>query len=181
MQVSRIFLIIFVILILFFGGITGFRNSEDLTTADSFHAAVAALTFSSDGSGYSERGKMLNSILSLASIIVMIWLFVNLRGGSDAPEFKGNVEDRFRLLPQDEDLILKEVRMSAKSEMSGKSKFQILEMSGSMVMAVKKGGAFQLNVPFEKKFPTGTTVLAFGTESQLREFEKLARKNSSTK
>ena len=180
MQASRIFLITFVVLVLFFGGMTGFRNSENITTAESFHAAVAALTFSSDGSGYSEQGKMLNSILSLASIIMILWLLVNLRG-SDAPEFKGSAEDYFRLLPQDEDLILKEVRISAKSETSGKSKFQILERSGSMVMAVKKTRAFQLNVPFEKKLPAGTTVLAFGTESQLREFEKLARKNSATK
>ena len=175
MQISKNVMLVFMIAVLFFGGMAGFSNYEGFGAADSFHAVVGALTFSGS-SDYSDRGRMLNSVLSLASVAIIAWAFANMRGSSAPEEPEGDMRNSFNIVPHDEGIIVKEVRILAGSSMAGKTKIHVLEKSGSLVMAIKKKREFKLSVPFDKKLSAGTSVLAFGTQSQIKDFEMRARK-----
>ena len=173
MATVRYSLFAFMIIVLFGAGILGFRNFESIATADAFHATVSALTFSSDSSGYSQQGKLLNSALALASVAVIVWAFVNFHRHSGQPE--QSAADYFKLMPQDEGLVLQEVSAARKSAFAGKTKLAVLQQTGVLVMGVKSGKAFQLNIPFERRIGANSKMLVLGTESQIRNAEKARR------
>jgi hypothetical protein len=165
---TRTSLFIFMIVVLLAAGITGFRAFESMPMADSVYSTVSAVTFSSSTAGFSAEGKLLNTALALASVAVIIWAFVNFhqhtRGNETSPT------EYFRLMPQDEGLVLREIKAS--KGIAGKTKLAMLQQTGVLVMAVKKGKSFQLNVPFERKITSGSAILVLGTELQISEVEK---------
>ncbi|MBS3133147.1 hypothetical protein J4470_03395 [Candidatus Woesearchaeota archaeon] len=167
-------LFVFMIIALFASGIIGFSNFESMTTKDAFHSTVAALTFSSNSSGFSEQGKLLNSALALASVAVIVWAFANFHFRGD--DVSHHATEYFKFLPKDEGLVLKEIKIAAKSRLSGMKKLEVLQKTGTVVMAVKKGNAFQLNVPFDAKLAANSKVLVMGTLPQIKEVEKEAKK-----
>ena len=162
------------IIALFASGIIGFSNFESMTTKNAFHSTVAALTFSSNSSGFSEQGKLLNSALALASVAVIVWAFANFHFRGD--DVSHHATEYFKFLPKDEGLVLKEIKIAAKSRLSGMKKLEVLQKTGTVVMAVKKGNAFQLNVPFDAKLAANSKVLVMGTLPQIKEVEKEAKK-----
>ena len=166
-------LFVFMIIVLFAAGIIGFSNFESLNTADAFHTTVSALTFSGNSSGFSEQGKLLNSALTLASVAVIVWAFVNFHFRGD--DVSHHVTEYFKFIPKDEGLMLKEIKIAKKSHLVGLKKIDILQKTGTVVMAVKKGNAFQLNVPFDLKLAANSKVLVLGTASQFKEVEREAK------
>src|SRR3989338_8480112 len=174
MATVRYSLFAFMIIVLFGAGILGFRNFESIATADAFHATVSSLTFSSDSSGFSAQGKLLNSALALASVAVIAWSLINFHHHSSTESTKA--EEYFKLMPQDERLVLRELKIEAKSHLAGLRKVQILQKTGTVVLGVKKGNVFELGVPMNRELAVGSTMLVLGSESQLREVEKEAKK-----
>ena len=166
-------LFIFMIIVLFAAGILGFRNSEYESTVDAFHTTVAALTFSSDNSGFSDRGKLLNSALALASVAVIIWAFVNFHFRGD--DVQNHTAEYFKFIPKGEGLVLKEIKISRKSHLAGMKKIELLQKTGTVVMGIKKGNAFQLNIPFNKRLAANSRILVLGAPSQLKEVEREAK------
>ncbi len=167
-------MLVFMLIVLFAGGMIGFRSLESVPAADAFHLTVSALTFSSDSSGFSAQGKLLNSALALASVAVIAWALINFHHQNSAESTKA--EEYFKLMPQDEGLVLKEIRIEAKSHLAGLRKVQILQKTGTVVLGIKKGGIFELDVPMNREIAAGSTMLALGAESQLKEVEKEAKK-----
>ncbi len=167
-------MLVFMLIALFAGGIIGFSSLENLPTVDAFHLTVSALTFSSDSSGFSAQGKLLNSALALASAAVIAWTLVNFHHNNQADSSKA--EEYFKLMPQDEGLVVKEIRVEAKSHLAGLRKVQILQKTGTVVLGIKKGSVFELDVPMSRQITEGSTLLILGAESQLREVEKEAKK-----
>lgn len=161
------------ILALFAAGIIGFGNFESLKFTDAFHTTVAALTFSSSSLGFSEQGKLLNSALTIASVAVIVWAFVNFQSAGHDVQ---HAEDFFKFMPQEEGLALKEVKVAKKSHLAGLRKIEVLQRTGTVVMGIKKGGVFELNVPMNRKLAAGTKALFLGAPSQLKEVEKEAKK-----
>ena len=167
-------MLVFMLIALFAGGIIGFRNIESVSDVDAFHLTVSALTFSSSSSGFSAQGKMLNSALALASAAVIAWAFINFHHHNQADSSKA--EEYFKLMPQDEGLALKEIKIEARSHLAVLRKVQILQKTGTVVLGVKKGSLFELGVPMETVMATGSSMLILGSESQLKEVEKEAKK-----
>ena len=166
-------LFVFMVIVLFAAGIIGFRNFESFSGADAFHTTVAALTFSGSSSGFSEQGKLLHSVLALASVAVIVWAFVNFhfRGDDDTH----HVAEYFKVIPKDENLILKEIKIAKKSHLAGMKKMDVLQKIGVVVMAIKQGSVFQLNIPFQKKLTANSKILVLGSPSQLKEVEREAK------
>lgn len=167
-------MLVFMLIALFAAGIMGFSSIENVPKADAFHLTVSALTFSSSNSGFSAQGKLLNSALALASVAVIAWALINFHHNNQADSSKA--EEYFKLMPQDEGLVLKEIKIEAKSHLAGLKKVQILQKTGTVVLGVKKGSIFELDVPMSREIAAGSTVLFLGAESQLSEVEKEAKK-----
>ncbi len=167
-------MLVFMLIALFSGGIIGFKSLESASTTDAFHFTVSALTFSSNSAGFSAQGKLLNSALALASVAVIAWTFINFHHQSQAES--GKAEEYFKLMPQDEGLVLKEIKVEAKSHLAGLKKVQILQKTGTVVLGLKKGGSFELGVPMTREIAAGSSMLVLGSESQLKEVEKEAKK-----
>ncbi len=167
-------MLVFMLIVLFAGGIIGFSSLESASTVDAFHLTVSAITFSSDSSGFSAQGKLLNSALALASVAVLAWAFINFHHQSSKESTKA--EEYFKLMPQDEGLVLKDVKIEAKSHLAGLRKVQLLQKTGTVVLGVKKGNVFELGIPMNRVLAAGSTILILGSESQLREVEKEAKK-----
>lgn len=167
-------MLVFMLIALFAGGIIGFSSLEGASKEDAFHLTVSALTFSSDSSGFSAQGKLLNSALALASVAVIAWALINFHHHASAESTKA--EEYFKLMPQDEGLVLKEIKVEAKSHIAGLRKVQILQKTGTVVLGVKKGNVFELGVPMNRALAVGSTMLILGSESQLKEVEKEAKK-----
>ncbi len=167
-------MLVFMLIVLFAGGIIGFNSLENLSKADAFHMTVSALTFSSNSSGFSAQGKLLNSALALASVAVIAWALINFN--HHASTELTTAEGYFKLIPQDEGLVLKEIKVEAKSHLSGLRKVQILQKTGTVVLGVKKGAVFGLDVPMNREVAAGSTILIMGSELQLKEVEKEAKK-----
>lgn len=167
-------MLVFMLIALFAGGIIGFSSLENLSTVDAFHTTVSALTFSSDSSGFSAQGKLLNSALALASVAVIAWVLINFYHQNQTESTKA--EEYFKLMPQDEGLVLKEIKIEAKSHLAGLRKVQVLQKTGTVVLGVKKGGIFEIGVPMERVMAAGSSILILGSELQLKEVEKEAKK-----
>lgn len=167
-------MLVFMLIVLFVGGIIGFGSLEGASKADAFHLTVSALTFSSNSSGFSVQGKLFNSALAIASVAVIAWALINFHRNNQADSSKA--EEYFKLMPQDEGLALKEIKIEAKSHLAGLRKVQILQKTGTVVLGVKKGSVFELGVPMERVMAAGSTLLILGSELQLKEVEKEAKK-----
>jgi len=166
-------LFVFMIIVLFAAGIIGFKNFENLSCVNAFHTTVSTLTFSGDSSGFSDQGKLLNSALALASVAVIVWAFINFHfRGDDASH---HATEYFKFIPKDEGLMLKEIKIAKKSHLAGLKKIEVLQKTGTVIMAVKKGNAFQLNVPFDTKLAANSKVLVLGSASQFKEVEREAK------
>jgi len=166
-------LFVFMILVLFIAGMIGFNNLENLSGADSFHTTVAALTFSSHSSGFSEQGKLLNSALAIASVAVIVWAFVNFHFKGD--DVSHHAQEYFKFIPKDEGLVLKEIKLAKKSHLAGMKKIEVLQKTGTVIMGIKNKNVFQLNVPFNKKLSANSKLLVMGTPSQIKEVEREAK------
>ncbi|MBI2663780.1 hypothetical protein HYX10_00370 [Candidatus Woesearchaeota archaeon] len=163
----------FMVLVLLIAGVIGFNSSENITGMDAFHATVAALTFSSDSTGYTDQGRLLNSALALASAAVIVWAFVNFHVRS--ADADSQASEYFKFIPKGEGLIMKEILIAKKSHMAGKKKLEVLQKTGTVVMGVKKADSFQLNVPFTQAVTANSRILAMGTASQIKELEREAK------
>ena len=171
MKRVRFSLFIFMLLVLVSGGVTGFSNFEDKGFADAFHATVASLTFSVNPEGFSSQGKLLATSLTLASVGVLLWAFANFHSS----DLSQNPGDYFKLIPQEDGLYIKEIKIAAKSHLAGLKKIDILQKTGTVVFGIKNSGGFRLSVPFEKKITGNSRILVLGNVSQLKEVEKEAK------
>jgi len=165
-------LFVFMLLALVIAGIIGYGNTENLKSVESFHTTIGSLTFSGDSSGFSEQGKLLSTALTLASVAVIVWAFVNFHHTGTASD---QATDFFKFIPQDEGLVLKEIKIAKKSHLAGLTKIKILQKTGTVVFAVKKGNSYGLNIAFNKKLTAGSKALFLGTSSQLKEVEREAK------
>ena len=171
MRRVRFSLFVFMLLALTFAGVIGFSNLENMGVADSFHATVANLTFSGNPEGFSNQGKLLATALTLASVTVIVWAFVNFHS-TDVSQQPG---DYFKFIPQDEGLLMKEIKIAGKSHLAGLKKIDILQKTGTVVFGLKTANTFRLSVPFEKRIPGNSRILVLGNSLQLKEVEKEAR------
>jgi len=174
MRHLRYSLFVFMLIVLFFAGQVGFQTIENIKGTDAFHLTVSALTFSSNSEGFSDRGKLLNSALSIASAAVIVWAFVNFHfRGDDAQH---HAEQYFKFIPKDEGLVLKEIKIAKNSHLAGVKKIHVLQKTGTVVMAIKKGNSFRLNIPFTQSLTANSKVLVLGSATQLKEVEREAKK-----
>ncbi len=151
----------------------GFNSFENMSGPDAFYTTVSALTFSGDNSGFSEQGKLLNSLLAIASVAVIVWAFANFHYKSD--DVDNHAQEYFKFIPKGEGLVLKEIKLAKKSHLAGMKKIEVLKKTGTVVMAIKSKNVFQLNIPFNKKLTAGSKALFMGTPSQLKEVEREAK------
>ena len=171
MRRVRFSIFVFMLLVFLFGGIVGFSNFENMGRIEAFHTTIATLTFSGDSSGFSNQGKLFSSILRIASVGVIVWSFVNFH----LSDISGDPGRYFRFIPQDEGLVMREMKINAKSRLAGLKKIEILQKTGTVIFGLKSTNSFRLSVPFEKKIAANSRVLVMGTNLQLKDFEKKAK------
>ena len=159
------------LLTLTLAGVMGFSNIENMGVVDAFHATVSSLTFSGNVEGFSDHGRLLSTALTLASAGVIVWAFVNFHSS----DISQNPGDYFKFIPQEEGLLMKEIKIAGKSHLAGLKKIDILQKTGTVVFGIKSSNTFRLSIPFEKKIPGNSRILVLGSSSQLKEVEKEAR------
>ncbi len=164
-------LFIVVIIVLLMVGSVGFSLSESISPTDGFHNAIQAITFSSNTHEYSSEGRLLNSALALASVVLIIWGFVNFHYNR-SDQRTDTAQDYFKLAPSDEGLVLKEITLAKGSKFANKTKMDILRERGVVVFGVKQKSNYTLNVPLDKKLTGGTIIIALGTPTQLGSFQR---------
>ncbi|MCP3682437.1 MAG: hypothetical protein GY861_07065 [bacterium] len=83
----------------------------------------------------------------------------------------------FRYVAKKEGIKISEIKLGVKSSLSGLKKIDILRQTGAVVMGIKeKTRRFKVVVPFKRKIKKGETLLVMGTEEQLKDVEKRAKK-----
>src|SRR3972149_1084152 len=100
-------MLVFMAIALLAGGIIGYQSTESLSLIDAFHTTISTLTFSENSASFSAQGKLLHSALSIATVAVIIWAFINFHSQNNINTEK--TEEYFKLIPQDERLMLREI------------------------------------------------------------------------
>ena len=152
-------------------GIFGYALIEKMPFADAALSAVSVMTTTGAPQNLSASGKLFTAALIIASIGVIVAALVKFfsppaRGEDDM------LTNFFGASPEDQGLIMKEVKVRSGSSLAGLQKSQIIQRHGVIVVGVKHKGGFDINAPLSMRVKAGSTVLILGTPAAIMSVER---------
>ena len=158
------------LLIVLLLGTIGYALVERMKLPDALLSAVSVMSLSDVPTGISPMGKLFTTALIIGSIsIIVAGIYRMLNPPSQEDEM---LTDFFGTSSNQENLMMKELKVDKRSPLAGHQKAQILEKHGLVVVGVKHKGGFDVNVPLRMKVKSGSSVLVLGTPAALLNAEK---------
>ncbi len=152
-------------------GTFGYVLIEKMPFADAALSAVSVMTTTGIPQNLSSSGKLFTAALIIASIGIIVAAVVKFLSPQAAAE-EEMLSGFFGTTPQDQGLIMKEVKVSSGSSLAGLQKSQIIQKHGVIVVGVKRKGGFDINAPLSMRVKAGSTVLLLGTPATILGIER---------
>ena len=152
-------------------GTFGYVLIEKMPFADAALSAVSVMTTTGAPQNLSASGKLFTAALIIASIGIIVSALLKFFG----PQARNEDEmltGFFGTSPQDQSLIMKEVKVNSGSSLAGIRKSQIIQNYGVIVVGVKRKGGFDINAPLSMRVKAGSTVLLLGTPAMIMGVER---------
>lgn len=152
-------------------GTVGYVLIEKMPFADAALSAVSVMTTTGLPQNLSASGKLFTAALIIASISIIVAALIKffsptVRGEDDT------LTNFFGASPEDQGLIMKEVKVRSGSSLAGLQKSQIIQRHGVVVVGVKHKGGFDINAPLSMRVKAGSTVLILGTPATAMAVER---------
>ena len=158
------------LLIVLLLGTFGFITIEKMKLPDALLSAVSVMSLADIPAGMSPMGKLFTTALIIGSIsIIVAGIYAMLNPPAQQDEMLTNF---FGTSPEQENLMMKEVKVDKRSPLAGRQKAQILESHGLVVVGIKSKGGFDVNVPLKTRIKSGSSALLLGTPAAIIRLEK---------
>lgn len=151
-------------------GTVGYFIIEKMAFPDAFLSAVSVMATVGVPAGLSTGGKLFTAILIMSSIGLVIAAIARLV--IKPPEEEELLTGFFRPGSGSERMIMKEVKVSGSSPLSGLSKAQVLQNHGLVVVGLKSKTGFDVDIPLKAKVKSGSSVLLLGSPAALLGIER---------
>ncbi len=152
-------------------GVFGYVLIEKMPFADAALSAVSVMTTTGTPQNLSASGKLFTAALIIASIGVIAAALVKFFRPQAIAEDDA-LTNFFGTSPDDQGLIMKEVKVRSGSPLAGLQKSQIIQRHGVIVVGVKHKGGFDINAPLSMRVKAGSTVLILGTPATILGIER---------
>ena len=161
------------LLIVLLLGTVGYALVERMKLPDALLSAVSVMSLADIPSGMSPIGKLFTTALIIGSIsIIVAGIYTLINPPAQEDEMLTNF---FGSSKEQENLMMKEVKVDKRSQLAGKQKVQILEKYGLVVVGIKHKGGFDVDVPLRTRIKSGSSILVLGTPAALLNAEKKSK------